>query len=145
MKANDVILHTVTKAAVVIILTFSIYLFFGGHHNPGGGFVGGLSIASGIVLLYLAFDIETVHENLPIDFTKLAGFGVLLAVLTGVGSFIFKAPFLSHTFGYFELPIFGKTELATAVIFDVGVAFAVIGTAMTIILSISEDGEEWKQ
>ncbi len=144
-KPNDVILHTVTKAAVVIILTFAIYLFFGGHHNPGGGFVGGLGIASGLVLLYLAFDIETVHENLPIDFMRLAGFGVLLAVLTGVGSFMFNAPFLSHTFGYFDLLVFGKTELATAVIFDVGVAFAVIGTAMTIILNISEDGEKWKQ
>lgn len=140
MKPNDVILHTVTKAAVVIILTFSIYLFFGGHHNPGGGFVGGLSIASALVLLFLAFDIETVRENIVIDFKKLAAFGVLLAMLTGIGSFIFKAPFLSHAFGEINLPIFGHTELATAVIFDVGVAFAVIGTAMTIILTISEDG-----
>lgn len=140
MKPNDVILHTVTKAAIFIILTFSIYLFFGGHHNPGGGFVGGLSIASGLVLLYLAFDSETVQENIPIDYKRLAGFGVLLAVLTGIGSFLFKAPFLSHTFDYVDLPIFGKTELATAVLFDVGVALAVIGTAMTIILSISEDG-----
>lgn len=140
MRPNDVILHTITKAAVVIILTFSIYLFFGGHHNPGGGFIGGLSVAAGIVLLYLAFDIETVRENVPVDFKRVAGVGVLIAVLTGVGSFFFDAPFLSQTFDYFNLPVFGKTELATAVIFDVGVALAVIGTAMTIILSISEDG-----
>ncbi|MDV2888488.1 MnhB domain-containing protein, partial [Alkalihalophilus pseudofirmus] len=50
-KPNDVILRTVTKAAIIIIFTFSIYLFFGGHHNPGGGFVGGLSIAAGFILL----------------------------------------------------------------------------------------------
>jgi len=37
------------------------------------------------------------------------------------------------------LPIFGVTELATAVLFDTGVALAVIGTAVSIILSISED------
>lgn len=140
MKPNDVILHTVTKAAVVIILTFAIYLFFAGHHNPGGGFIGGLSVAAGIVLLYLAFDIETVRENMPVDFKRVAGVGVLIAVLTGVGSFFFDEPFLSQTFRYFDLPVFGETELATAVIFDVGVALAVIGTAMTIILSISEDG-----
>ncbi|MBU8880389.1 Na(+)/H(+) antiporter subunit B [Bacillus sp. FJAT-29790] len=140
MKPNDVILHSVTKAAVVIILTFSIYLFFGGHHNPGGGFIGGLSTASGLVLLYLAFDIETVRTNIPIDFKKVAGFGVLLAIMTGFGSIFFDVPFLSQTFGHFDLPIFGETELATAVLFDVGVALAVIGTAITIILSISEDG-----
>ncbi|KAB2331122.1 Na(+)/H(+) antiporter subunit B [Cytobacillus depressus] len=138
MSPNDVLLRTVTKAAIVIILTFSIYLFFGGHHNPGGGFIGGLSVAAGLVLLFLAFDIETVRKNIPIDFKKMAGFGVLIAVLTGVSSLFFGEPFLNQTFGHFHLPIFGETELATAVLFDVGVALAVIGTAITIILSISE-------
>ena len=52
---------------------------------------------------------------------------------------LFGKPFLTQTFGYFDLPIFGKTELATATIFDTGVALAVIGTAVTIILTISED------
>ena len=139
MNPNDVILRSVTKMAIVIILTFSIYLFFGGHHNPGGGFIGGLSVAAGLVLLYLAFDIETVRKNIPVDFKKVAGFGVLLAVLTGMSSLFVGKPFLNQTFGYFNLPVFGKTELATAVLFDVGVALAVIGTAVTIILSISED------
>ncbi|KMY48775.1 Na(+)/H(+) antiporter subunit B [Peribacillus loiseleuriae] len=138
-KPNDVILHSVTKAAVVIILTFSIDLFFAGHHDPGGGFIGGLGFASALTLLLLAFDIEWVRENIPIDFKVVTASGVLIAVLTGLGSVVFDAPFLSQTFDYFNLPIFGKTELATAVIFDFGVALAVIGTAVTIILSIAED------
>lgn len=138
-KPNDVILHSVTKVAVVIILTFSIDLFFAGHHDPGGGFIGGLGFASALTLLLLAFDIEWVRENIPIDFKVVTASGVLIAVLTGLGSLVFDAPFLSQTFNYFNLPIFGKTELATAVIFDFGVALAVIGTAVTIILSIAED------
>jgi len=140
MKPNDVILITVTKVTSFIILTYSVYLFFSGHHNPGGGFIGGLVTAAGIVLLFIAFDIETIREIFPIDFKVLAAFGVLIASITGFGSFLFGAPFLSHTFGYFDLPILGRTELATAVIFDIGVALAVIGTALTIILSIGEDG-----
>ncbi|WP_017726047.1 Na(+)/H(+) antiporter subunit B [Halalkalibacterium ligniniphilum] len=139
MKINDVILQTVTKVAAFVILTFSVYLFLAGHHNPGGGFIGGLVTASAIVLLYLAFDVETVNKIFPIDFKMVALVGVLIAVLTGVGSFLFDAAFLSHTFDYFDLPLFGETELATSVLFDVGVAMAVIGTAVTIILSISED------
>jgi multicomponent Na+:H+ antiporter subunit B len=137
---NDVILHSVTKIAVLIILTFSMYLFFAGHHNPGGGFIGGLGIASALVLLFLSYDIESVREKIPVDFKIVAAVGVLIAVITGVGSFIFDVPFLFQTFDYFHLPVFGKTELATAVIFDIGVALAVIGTAVTIIQSISEDG-----
>ncbi|GHI00796.1 Na+/H+ antiporter subunit A [Neobacillus kokaensis] len=139
IKSNDVILRTVTKAASIIIFTFAIYLFFGGHHNPGGGFVGGLSSAAGLILLYLTFDSETIRENIQVDFKKLAAAGVLIAVMTGAGSFLFQAPFLSQTFGHVELPVFGDTELATALIFDLGVALAVVGTAMTIILTISED------
>lgn len=139
MRINDVILQTVTKAVSFIILTFSVFLFFAGHNNPGGGFIGGLMTASGLVLLYLAYDIETMKSVIPIDYKKLAAVGLFLAVATGIGSFLFKVPFLSHTFAYKYLPILGKTELATVLIFDLGVYFTVIGVTMTIILTIGED------
>ncbi|MDQ0091195.1 multicomponent Na+:H+ antiporter subunit B [Paenibacillus anaericanus] len=139
MKPNDVILKSVTRVAAVIILTFSIYLFMNGHHHPGGGFIGGLSMASAIVLLYLSFGIEKVRENIRVDFKKLSAIGVLIAIGTGTVSVVFGKPFLTQTFGHVDLPIFGDTELASALIFDTGVALAVIGTAVNIILSISED------
>ena len=139
MKPNDILLTAVTKVAVLIILTFSIDLFFSGHHNPGGGFIGGLGIASALVLMYLTLGTEAVNKIIPVDFKTVAAIGVLIAVLTGVGSFLFGVPFLSQTYGYVDFPILGKTELATALIFDTGVALAVSGSAVTIILSISED------
>ena len=43
---------------------------------------------------------------------------------------------MSQTFAYFELPIFGKTELTTVTIFEAGVALAVVGVVVTIILSM---------
>ena len=138
-EPNDVIIRSVTKVAVVIIFTFAINLFVSGHHYPGGGFIGGLAFSSALILLFLSYDIETVRKNIPVDFKILAAVGVLIAVMTGVGSLAFDVPFLTQSFGYFNLPIFGKTELATAVIFDIGVALAVIGTSITIILSIGDD------
>lgn len=138
-EPNDVIIRSVTKVAVVIIFTFAINLFISGHHNPGGGFIGGLAFSAGLVLLFLTFDIETVRNNLPLDFKVVAAIGVLIAVLTGVGGMLFGKEFLTQAFGYFELPVFGKTELASAVLFDVGVALAVIGTSLTIIMSIGDD------
>ena len=144
-KQNDVILRSVTKVAVVIILTFAINLFISGHHFPGGGFIGGLTFASALILLFLTFDIGSVRRNIPLDFKVVAATGVLISVLTGVGAMFFDAPFLTQTFDYFYLPVFGKTEMATAVIFDIGVALAVIGTAITIIMSIGDDREKWKR
>jgi multicomponent Na+:H+ antiporter subunit B len=138
-EPNDVIIRSITKIAVIIIFTFAINLFISGHHHPGGGFIGGLTFSAGLVLLFLTFDIETVRENLPLDFKVVAAVGVLIAVGTGVGSMLFDEPFLTQTFGYIELPVFGETELASAVLFDVGVALAVIGTSLTIIMSIGDD------
>ncbi|WP_010277055.1 monovalent cation/H+ antiporter subunit B [Paenibacillus senegalensis] len=139
MKINDVILQTAAKIVVFIILTFSIYLFFAGHNNPGGGFIGGLMTAGGLVLLCLAYDTKTIRKVLPVDFRIVTAIGLLVATLTGLGSFLFGAPFLSHTFDYFTLPLLGKTELATATLFEIGVYLTVVGVSMTIILSIGED------
>lgn len=139
MKTNDLILQTVTKIIIFLILAFSLHLFFAGHYTPGGGFIGGLMTAAALVLLLLAFDAKTVNKIFPIDFIQVAAIGLLIAVLTGIGSFFFDVPFLTHTFGYFDLPILGKTGLATAVLFDIGVYLVVIGVTMTIIQTIGED------
>ncbi|MEM1503781.1 Na(+)/H(+) antiporter subunit B [Domibacillus sp. 8LH] len=139
MRENDLILQTVSKVAVFIILTFGVYLFLAGHHHPGGGFIGGLTLSSAFVLLYLAFDVETINKGLPFDYKKVAALGVIIATLTGTGSLLFGSSFLSQTFAYFNLPIFGKTELATVMLFESGVALGVIGVVVTIIISISED------
>jgi monovalent cation:proton antiporter len=139
VKANDVIVRTMSKIVVFIILAFSAYLFFAGHNDPGGGFIGGLMTAAALVLLALAFDLETIRKVLPFNFRMITGVGLLTAVLTGMGSFVFNVPFLSHTFAYKVLPVLGKKELATAVLFDLGVYLAVVGVTMTIILSIGED------
>ncbi|QDI92413.1 Na(+)/H(+) antiporter subunit B [Salicibibacter halophilus] len=139
MKINDVILQTVTSISAFIILAFGAYLFFAGHHDPGGGFIGGLVIASALVLLYLAFDMETVQQGIRVDYKILTGIGVGLSTLTGVGAMVLGYPFLSHTYEYVDFPFFGEIELATSVLFEVGVSLAVVGATMTIILSISED------
>jgi multicomponent Na+:H+ antiporter subunit B len=139
MKTNDLILQTVTKIVIFIILAFSLHLFFAGHYTPGGGFIGGLMTAAALVLLLLAFDAKTVNKIFPIDFIKVTAIGLMIAVLTGIGSFFFNVPFLTHTFGYFHLPFLGKTGLATAVLFDIGVYLVVIGVTMTIIQTIGED------
>lgn len=139
MKFSDMILQTATQIVVFIILTFSVYLFFAGHHHPGGGFIGGLVSASALVLLFMAYDVKTVQELIPVDFKRVAALGAFIAVFAGLGALVFDAPFLSQTLVYVQLPILGETELATATLFDVGVFLVVIGVAITIILSIGED------
>ncbi|APC48535.1 Na(+)/H(+) antiporter subunit B [Virgibacillus halodenitrificans] len=138
-KPNDLVLRTTTSLIAFILLGFAIYLLLAGHNSPGGGFVGGLLTSGAILLMYMAYGMEVVKKIIPINFTLLIPIGLSFAVGTGLGSFIFNVPFLSQTFGYFHLPIFGEIELATAMIFDIGVYFTVVGVMMTIILTIAND------
>ncbi|NMO98214.1 Na+/H+ antiporter subunit A [Paenibacillus lemnae] len=138
-NSNDVILRTISKLVIFIILTFALYLFLSGHNNTGGGFIGGLMTAAALVLLSMAFGMNISEKIIPVNFRTMIAAGLLIALLTGMGSFLFDAPFLSQAFDYFTLPLLGKTELATAVLFDLGVYLAVVGVTMTIIYSIGRD------
>ncbi|MBQ0140716.1 MAG: Na(+)/H(+) antiporter subunit B [Kurthia sp.] len=141
MKINDLILRTVVQAVVFIILTLAIYLFFAGHYSPGGGFVAGLVLATAVVLLYLTFDAERVKKGLPVDFKVVAAVGVFLAIMTAVVPVFFGQPFLNMSSVSVHFPLIGEKELATVLIFELGVALTVVGVVMTIILSVSEGGE----
>ncbi|AIQ14590.1 Na+/H+ antiporter subunit A [Paenibacillus durus] len=138
-RSNDVILQTMSKVIVIIIITFSVYLFFAGHNHPGGGFIAALMASAALILLAIAFGMDTVRKAMPVNYRMITAMGLLIAILTAAGSLAFGAPFLSHSFGHFHLPIMGDTELATAVLFDLGVYLAVVGVTMSIIFTIRGD------
>lgn len=139
MRTNDVMLQSATKVVTFIILMFAVHIFFAGHYTPGGGFVGGLLTASAIVLLMLAFDLETVKKILPVNYVFMTAVGLLIALGTASASIIFDVPFFTHAYDYFNLPLFGKTSLHSAALFDLGVYLVVVGVTMTIIQTIGED------
>ncbi|QGT99423.1 Na(+) H(+) antiporter subunit B [Candidatus Syntrophocurvum alkaliphilum] len=136
---RNLFFNTVVRTILFIILVFSIYLFFAGHNNPGGGFIGGLMTSAAFVLLYICFDIETVEKIIPFNYVFLIVLGLLLATGTGIIGIFFGYPYLTQFFDYFELPILGQTELTTALLFDFGIYLVVIGTSLRIILDIAED------
>ncbi|MGM8365053.1 Na(+)/H(+) antiporter subunit B [Virgibacillus sp. W0181] len=138
-KPNDLILKTTTSLIVFILLGFAFYLLMAGHNSPGGGFVGGLTTSAAILLMYMSYGKHTVEKILPINFITLVPIGLLIAVLTGLGSLLFGVPFLTQTFGHITVPFFGELELATAMLFDIGVFLTVLGTTVTIILTIADD------
>lgn len=141
LRPNDMMLQVSMRVITLIIFAFSFYLFFAGHNNPGGGFIGGLMTVGSILALYLAFDMKTITEAIPFNFTTLIGVGLLIAVSTGISSLLFDVPFLTHFFGNVQLPLFGEVELTTALPFDLGVYLVVVGASLTIILAIAEDDQ----
>lgn len=138
-RSNDVILRTMSSVIVYLILAFALYLFFAGHNQPGGGFIAGLMTSAALILLGFVNGLDTLRKALPVNYRIVTAAGLVIAILTSAGSFAFGAPFLSHAFGHFELPLLGDTELATAVLFDLGVYLAVVGVTMNMITTIGRD------
>jgi multicomponent K+:H+ antiporter subunit A len=64
-------------------------------------------------------------------------FGIIVAALTGVASWLAGYPFLTSSYGYFTFPPIETFELATASAFDLGVFLCVLGAVMLALESLS--------
>lgn len=139
MRTNNLILQFTSKIVFFMIFFFAVHIFFAGHYTPGGGFVGGLLMASAIVLLVIAYDLKTVQKILSLNYMYVTATGLILALGTAAYPMFNNKPFFTHYFDYFTLPLIGKTSLHTAALFDLGVFLVVVGVTMTIIQTIGED------
>ncbi|MFN3460710.1 MAG: MnhB domain-containing protein, partial [Oceanibaculum sp.] len=89
---------------------------------------------------YMASGLGWAQQRIRIDYHLTIGLGVLIAALAGVGAWLAERPFLTSDFGYFTLPLVGTFELATAMIFDVGVFLTVVGAVMLALANLSRIG-----
>ncbi len=119
------------------ITVFAIYLLVRGHDLPGGGFAAGVTMATGLILQYMAFGTRTIENRLRVRPLSWVGLGLLLAVATGAGSWLLGYPFLTSAFRYADLPILGEVPLATALLFDLGVFLLVIGATALMLTAIA--------
>jgi multicomponent Na+:H+ antiporter subunit B len=143
---TTVIARTATRVAVPIILVTALALLFQGHNLPGGGFIGAVLTATAAVLVYVVFGLEFVQTHLfelessPNEshaltnrYRWLFAAGLALAVVSGLAPVLAGFPFLTQAVAVPEhLPIYGELEVASALAFDLGVFFTVIGALLTI-------------
>ena len=132
---GSLILDTVTRAAFPTVWVFSVYLLFAGHNAPGGGFVGGLVAGAALVLRYAAQGVPGLRLILPswIRFELLLALGLLLAGLTAVIPLLSGEALLTHHHYEWEIPLVGHVALGTALFFDTGVYFIVVGLVLAAV------------
>ncbi|NQS89914.1 hypothetical protein HQ584_09010 [Patescibacteria group bacterium] len=63
-QGMTVIVKTITKFVIPPVILFGIYMILHGHLTTGGGFPGGVIVASAFVLLTLAFGKEVAFKKL---------------------------------------------------------------------------------
>jgi len=120
-----------------VIVVLAAYLFIRGHDLPGGGFAAGVTMAIGFLLQYLAGGTRWVEERLRILPVRWIAVGLVVAALTGTGSFIFGYPFLTSYFQYTQIPVIGKMPTASALLFDLGVFSLVVGATVLMLIAIA--------
>jgi multicomponent Na+:H+ antiporter subunit B len=131
------ILQTAVRLLIPLLLLFALFLLLRGHNQPGGGFEGGLVAASSFVLYSIAFGVNAARRALLARPSMILGFGLLIALVSGLPGAIDGRPFMSAVWTTFER---GSVviDVGTPLLFDVGVFFAVIGVVLTIVFTLAE-------
>ncbi|HZY69321.1 MAG TPA: MnhB domain-containing protein, partial [Devosia sp.] len=130
---NTLIFRTMAPLITVIMLLFSVLILLRGHHEPGGGFIGGLIAASASAIYGMAFGVGAARRAMRFNPLGYAGFGVILAVLAGALSAFAGAPFLTAL--WLPAYVFGVPGL-----FDIGVYFVVFGALTAVALALEDSG-----
>ncbi|MFT6122589.1 MAG: multicomponent K+:H+ antiporter subunit A [Oleiphilaceae bacterium] len=135
---HPMMFEIVSQSLLPLALLVSVYIFLRGHNVPGGGFIAGLITSVAIIQQYIAHGVHWIKPRIKIDYQWLIAGGILIATATGIGSWIFDKPFLSTWFDYFHLPWIGEFELASAMVFDLGVYLTVVGSVMLILANLGK-------
>jgi multicomponent K+:H+ antiporter subunit A len=127
---HPMMMVVMTRVLMPVVMMVGFYIFLRGHNEPGGGFISGLVVSIGLVMQYMASGYSWASQRQRYPHHGVIGAGVLIAGLTGIGSWFVGKPFLTSDFTYVRIPPFEKFELATAALFDLGVFLAVVGAVM---------------
>ena len=135
---RSLILQNVSRLLFPLMLLFSAFVFIRGHNLPGGGFIAGLVQSLAIVLQYLANGLTWMSSRIRTDMHLVIAIGLAFAIGTGLVSMFIGYPFMTSAFTYLKWPVVGKFEVASAMMFDLGVFLAVVGATVMILVELGK-------
>lgn len=124
------------------IIVLSLYFLFSGHNQPGGGFVGGLTAAAGLSLRYVAGGIGAVRRSFRLPPHVILGGGLAISVGTAIVPLLLGHSILEHATFKAHPPLLGEVKATSALPFDIGVYFIVVGLVLMIFEAFGEDVAE---
>jgi multicomponent Na+:H+ antiporter subunit B len=133
---KTIILKTASGYLLPLLLLFAVFILLRGHYEPGGGFVGGLVAAVAFVLHAFANGLKETRKFLKIHPGVLIPFGLTISLLSGLAPMFVGDAFMKGIWLEQPLPVIGL--VGSALFFDIGVFFVVIGITLTILFTLSE-------
>ncbi|MEZ5843901.1 MAG: monovalent cation/H+ antiporter subunit A [Hyphomicrobiaceae bacterium] len=136
-SAQSLIVTVSTRILLPLVLTAGVFIFLRGHNEPGGGFIAGVVIGVAYIMQYIASGYRWSQQRARFDAHLMIGAGIALAAASGLPSWTFGYPYLTSTFTYLPIPLIGPVEIASVVLFDIGVLFAVVGMVLISLANLS--------
>jgi multicomponent K+:H+ antiporter subunit A len=115
----------------------SLYFLLRGHNDPGGGFVGGLVMATAVIVQYMISGTIWVEARLRVHPLYWISTGLLSALGAGLIAWLMQEPFLTARSVHVPLPLVGELHLSTVLLFDLGVFMLVVGATLLILVALA--------
>ncbi len=138
-RNRSIILEVTARLIFHAVMVFSVYLLFAGHNDPGGGFAGGLVAGLALVVRYLAGGKYELAEAAPFTPSGMLGTGLVTAVLTVIGGWVWGETVFDSVYLEGDLPLLGHLSFGTSTFFDIGVYLIVIGLMLDILRSLGAE------
>ncbi|MDQ8033296.1 monovalent cation/H+ antiporter subunit A [Bordetella genomosp. 1] len=133
MQVPAVLVRMLLPVAVLV----SVYLLLRGHNLPGGGFVGGLVMATSIILQYMVGGVYWVESRSRLNPQHWVGLGLCAAGLAAMSSWFAMRPFLSALAWDVHVPLVGHVHLSSVLLFDLGVYMLVVGATVLVLVALA--------
>lgn len=133
---RSTILQTASNYLLPLLLLFSVFILLRGHYHSGGGFVGGLVASIAFVVHSFAFGIKSAKSFFKYNPGFLIPFGLSISIISGLTPLVLGESFLTGLWIAESVAVLGS--IGTALFFDIGVYFVVIGVTLTILFTIAE-------
>ena len=115
----------------------SIFFLMRGHNSPGGGFVGGLVMATGFIVQYMVSGTLWIESRMRIHPQYSIALGLLCAGAAGVAAWLGPHNFLTSLEWDLHLPLLGDIHFSSTLLFDLGVYLLVVGAATLILIALA--------
>ncbi len=145
MTPRSALLRLAVRWLYPAMLAASLWILLRGHHQPGGGFIGGMVAVAASSLLAIAEGSRVAQRRLPFGPVRLAALGGLASLVSGLPALALGRPYLTHLWIELSLGLV-RLPVSTVMLFDLGVYAVVWGAlgglcAHAVGLDEADDGE----
>ncbi|MDY6012302.1 MnhB domain-containing protein [Clostridium sp.] len=143
-KEKDIIVKICASITLPLALLLGIYIVLHGHLSPGGGFQGGVIIASAVLIFYIAYGREkTLNIFSKSKFSKIEEVGALTFIFVASLGIIYGVSFFSNVLNKGSLGNIFSSGTIFFMNFAVGYkVLAGISVLILVMISCLKEGEK---